>query len=188
MVITMKQKIFFLLPILVTLSTSSAVQADESFFSWLIDFSRKKEVAQVKNEDYNEECGACHFPFQPGLLPERSWRKLLDANQLADHFGDSAELDEALRLKLLNFAVQNSADKSYYKRSRKIMAFLDDDEIPLRITDTVFFKDKHKEIPDKLISKNPEVNSLSFCDNCHKLANEGIYDDDTVLIPGHGRW
>lgn len=142
----------------------------------------------MENELYQEECGACHFPYQPGLLPEQSWKKLFETTQLADHFGDSAELDENVRQKLLEYAVNHSADKSYYKRSRKIMAFLNENEVPLRITETDYFKEKHEEIPDNLISKNPKVKSLSFCNKCHKKADEGIYDDDTVFIPGHGRW
>ena len=164
------------------------VHAEEGFFTWLIDFSRQKGVAPVTNESYNEECGACHFPYQPGLLPEQSWRKLFDAKQMADHFGDSAELDEALRVKLLEYAVANSADKSYHKRSRKIMASLDDGEAPLRITETAYFKEKHEEIPDSLVKKNPDVKSFSQCNKCHRKAEKGVFDDDTVFIPGHGRW
>ncbi|MBT6616074.1 MAG: cytochrome C, partial [Deltaproteobacteria bacterium] len=29
---------------------------------------------------------------------------------------------------------------------------------------------------------------LSNCTSCHKEAEKGIFDDDTVLIPGYGRW
>ena len=171
-----------------TLAFPTPAHAEESFLHWLIAVSRQKGVEPVKNALYDEECGACHFPFQPGFLPERSWRKLLSAKQLDDHFDDSAELDEDVRVKILQYAVDHSADKSWYKRSRKIMAYLDDNDTPLRITQTAYIKEKHSEIPAKLIADNPDVNSLSFCNNCHTQAEKGIFDNDTVVIPGYGHW
>ncbi|HFE38940.1 MAG TPA: cytochrome C [Gammaproteobacteria bacterium] len=182
----MKKIKFIFIAVLCLFSIS--LHAEESLIQWLVDFSRHKGVEPVKNETYNEECGACHFPYPPGFLPARSWKKLLSAKQLEDHFGDSAELDEDIRIKISQYAIDHSADKSWYKRSRKIMASLDDNMTPLRISQTPYIKDKHSEIPKNLINDNPDVNSLSNCDACHRLANDGVFDDDTVLIPGHGRW
>jgi len=63
------------------------------------------------------------------------------------------------------------------------------DEAPLRITEVPYIKHKHEEIPARLIKGNPKVRSLSYCTKCHQEARDkGIFDDDTVLIPGHGRW
>ena len=162
----------------------------EPFVKWLLDFSRTKGVEPVNNELYKEECGACHFPYQPGWLPEQSWKKLVSAQQLEDHFGDSAELDEEDRLKIEHYLVSHSADKSWYKRSRKIMASLEDGVFPLRITQTPYIRDKHSEIPKKQIVDNEKVMSLSYCNNCHQQADEGVFDDDTVVIPGysHSFW
>ncbi len=160
-----------------------SVFADDSFYSWIVDFSRTKGVEPTTNQDYNEECGACHFPYQPGLLPEQSWKKLFDPKQLLNHFEDNAELDEDIRLKLLNFTVNHSADKSRYKRSRKIISSLDAGQYPLRITEIPYIKYKHEDIPARLIQGNAQVNSLSYCDKCHQKADQGIYDDDTVFIP-----
>ena len=162
--------------------------ADDGFFSSFFSLERKSEVAVVSDKYYVEECGSCHFPYQPGLLPEGSWRKLMDTKALEDHFGDNAELDESLRTHILDVLVKASADKSNYKRSKKIMASLRDDETPLRIIEIPYIKNKHHEIPVKLIKENPKVKSLSYCNKCHQKANEGNYDDDTVVIPGHGNW
>ena len=161
--------------------------ADEGFFSFF-SLERKSEVAVVSDKDYIEECGSCHFPYQPGLLPEASWHKLMDAKALEDHFGDNAELDEDLRTHILDVLVKASADKSSYKRSKKIMVSLRDDKAPLRITETPYIKSAHHEIPAKLIKENPKVKSLSYCNKCHQLADKGSFDDDSVSIPGHGNW
>lgn len=165
-----------------------AAFAGDDFFAWLLSFDRKKEVDPVSDSTHKEECGSCHFPYQPGLLPERSWQKLLEAKALEDHFGENAELDEDTRTHILEFLVANSADKSLYKRSRKIMTSLRGDDAPMRITEVPYIKRKHHEIPAKLIKQNPKVKSLSYCDNCHKKADKAIFDDDTVNIPGYGNW
>ncbi|MCF6235739.1 MAG: diheme cytochrome c [Gammaproteobacteria bacterium] len=166
----------------------NAFADDESFFDWLLTTESRNEIKPMKSELYNEECGDCHFPYQAGLLPEASWKKLLDPKALEDHFGDNAELDDETRIELLNILIADSADKSRYKRSKKIIASLSKNEAPIRIIDTPYIKRKHHEIPDKLITENDEVKSLSFCDTCHQKADEGNYDDDSVVIPGHGNW
>lgn len=167
-------------------SSSSLVLA-EGFWSDFFSLERKKEVAPVSDATYKEECGSCHFAYQPGWLPEQSWRKLMAADALSDHFGENAELPEDTRTKLLNLLVAGSAEKSSYKRSKKIMASLKEGDAPLRIIETPYIKRKHHEISESLI-KGPKVKSLSFCDKCHTAADAGNFDDDTVDIPGHGRW
>ncbi len=167
---------------------TSVFADDESFLDWLLTTESRNEVKPMQNELYNDECSDCHFPYQAGLLPEASWRKLLDPKALEDHFGDNAELDDETRTALLNALIADSADKSRYKRSKKIMSSLGENEAPIRIIDIPYIKRKHHEIPDKLITKNDKVKSLSFCDTCHQKADEGIYDDDSVVIPGHGNW
>lgn len=162
----------------------SDAQASDSFWTWAISLKRFKEVAVENDATYKEECSACHFPYQPGLLPARSWKKLLDKEALKDHFGDNAELDESARVHIEQVMLEGAADDSNYKRSRKVMASLDSDMTPSRITDVPYIKQKHADLPDRLIKQNSKVKSLSFCDKCHQKAAEGIYDDDTVSIPG----
>ncbi len=158
--------------------------ADGGFFSF---FSRHKEVMPVSDATYNKECGACHFAYQPDLLPEGSWRKLMDAKALTDHFGENAELDDQTRSHILQLLVADPADKSTYKRSKKIMGSLTAGATPLRITEVPYIKSKHEEIPERLITQ-PQVKSLSQCDKCHMEAGKGSFDDDTVVIPEHGNW
>ncbi len=172
----------------VALGNVGHAEASETFWDWFFSVKRMKEVAPVNDAAYNEECGSCHFPYQPGFLPAASWQKLLDAKALADHFGDSAELDETTRKHLLEFAVANSAEKSYYKRARKVIASLKKGDAPLRITDVPYIKDKHGKLPAQDVKDNPKVKSLSYCNKCHLKAEEATFDDDTVAIPGKGPW
>ena len=173
--------------LLITLFGASVANAEqESYWSWLFSVKSKKEVAPITDKLYEEECGSCHFAYQPGWLPEASWRKLMDPKALEDHFKENAEMDEQTRTKLLDILVANSADKSRFKRSKKIMASLGEGDAPLRITETPYMKSKHQAVYDEVVSKSKKVKSLSYCDKCHQKAKEADFDDDTVYIPGHG--
>jgi len=161
---------------------------DSDFMVWLFDFQRTKGVKPVTDKLYEEECGACHFAYQPGLLPTRSWEKLLDAEALRKHFGVNAELDDDTLKALRDYAVANAADKSWYKRSRKIAVATEQGPAPLRITGLHYISRKHHDIPEKMIKGNKGVKSLSFCDKCHTRAGQGVYDADTVNIPNYPDW
>lgn len=182
------KKIIFVLMVGSLLSVSGAALAEESLFQWLTAVSREKEVKPVSNKVYKEECGSCHLAYQPGLLPARSWEKLLTENALNEHFGENAALGDAALKEIHDYAIANAADKSYYKRSRKIALMTETGDAPVRITEVRYIKRKHQEIPDKMIKGNPDVKSLSYCNACHTRAEEGVYDNDTVSIPNYPGW
>lgn len=167
---------------------SGAALAEESLFHWMTNIFRENEVQPVDNKVYKEECGSCHLAYQPGLLPSRSWELLLTDKALSDHFGEDASLDEESLKEIHDYAVDNAADKSYYKRSRKIAVATETGEAPLRITLTRYIKRKHHEIPEKMIKGNKDVKSLSYCNKCHTKAEQGTYDSDTVSIPNYPHW
>jgi hypothetical protein len=78
----------------VALSISGVAWAEEENFAHaLFTPLRQKEIVPVDNKQYKEECGSCHFAYPPGLLPSKSWEKLLTADALSKHFGENAELD-----------------------------------------------------------------------------------------------
>lgn len=151
---------------------------------WLSAY--RLDVAPVTDKLYLEECGGCHFAYQPGLLPARSWQKMM--NQLEDHFGDNAELTEAKRVQLETYLKSNAADRANYKRSKGFASAIKQDEVVLRITDTLYFKRKHDEVPARLVTGNKEVRSFSRCAACHTNAAKGSYNEHEVRIPGAGRW
>ncbi|MBM3301621.1 MAG: diheme cytochrome c [Deltaproteobacteria bacterium] len=133
----------------------------------------------VTNETYKDACGACHFPYQPWLLPSGSWRKLLSS--IKDHFGQTVDLEaESKRVIEINLA-DNAAEKSHMKKARKIVRSLKGDT-PLRITEVPCIRRKHRDIPPEVFTRKA-VGSLSNCSACHKTADQGIYDDDYVTIP-----
>lgn len=133
----------------------------------------------VNNLTYKEECGACHFAYQPELLPEASWMKIL--TYLDDHFGESIELDDDSRKAISDYLKSNSAEYSTAKRAVKIMRSLRN-HVPMRITDTPYIREKHHEISPNVF-KRESIGSLSNCSACHTTAENGIYEDDNVKIP-----
>ena len=133
----------------------------------------------VNNMTYKEECGGCHFAYQPELLPSASWMKIL--RNLDDHFGESIELDEDSKRVISDYLKSNSAEYSSAKRAVKIMRSLGN-QVPLRITDVPYIREKHHEISPNVL-KRESIGSLSNCIACHTTAEKGIYEDDHVKIP-----
>lgn len=155
-------------------------QADNIFSNF---FGKELDVAPVTNSLYLEECGDCHFPYQPGLLPARSWQKMMRDSSLQDHFGEYIVFDDQqIKQQLLNYMITNAADNSSFKRSRKIMKSLSYNDAPLSVLKTPYMRREHGEIPKRLIVQ-PEIGTLSNCEACHKKASEGNYDDDEIRIP-----
>ncbi len=145
-----------------------------------------ERITPVKNSQYSEECGSCHFAYQPGLLPARSWQQLMV--NLEDHFGDNAELETDSQTSLTDYLVSNAADVSREPLSIKLIRRLPKNKVPLRITDMPYLKHEHDEVPKKMVTGNPKVNSFSYCDKCHTRADTGSYSEDDIRIPGYGRW
>jgi hypothetical protein len=145
----------------------------------------RQDVTPVRHALYQEECAGCHFAYQPGLLPAASWRRLMGS--LADHFGENAELNADTGAQLLDYLVANAADRVSTGRSPGIANSLRG-AAPLRITETVYFRRQHDEIPPRAVADNPQVGSFSRCDACHTGAGNGSYDEHAVRIPGWGRW
>lgn len=140
-------------------------------------------VIAVDDPEYIEACGACHFPYPPGLLPARSWEALIAS--LEDHFGENAELlpDEVNIVR--NFLLTNAAaDKSESELSKEIWKYIPFSQIPLRITQTPLFESRHQEVI-AILGANRK---LSDCIVCHPNADDGDFSEDDARVPGMGRW
>ena len=133
----------------------------------------------VDNAVYKEACGACHFVYQPGLLPSGSWEKILSG--LEDHFGEAIELDPESEKVIAEYLKVNAAERSSAKRAVKIMRSLGS-RAPLRITEIPYIQEKHHEVSASVL-KRKSIGSLSNCSACHTTAEKGIYEDDNVVIP-----
>jgi Dihaem cytochrome c len=143
------------------------------------DASGRCQLKAVSDPTYKEHCGACHFAFQPELLPSESWESIL--NQTDNHFGESFELDAGTRKAILGYLQTNAAEHSASRKSLKIMRSLEG-QAPMRISEIPYIRGKHRQIPAATI-KRQSIGSLSNCMACHTRAQEGIYDDDGVVIP-----
>lgn len=143
------------------------------------DHHGRKELNPVNNPTYKEGCGACHFAYQPELLPSGSWEKILAG--LDDHFGEAIELEPATKKGIIEYLKANAAEQSSAERAVKIIRSLGN-QTPLRITQIPYIQRKHHEIKAEVL-KRKSIGSLSNCLACHKTAESGIYDDDSVVIP-----
>jgi len=171
----------FLLILLLSLTCTSAFADDDD---WYYGGSG---VQPVDNSEYLQECGACHFAYQPGLLPSRSWEKLMA--DLENHFGEDASLDEATSLRLTEYMVKYAAEHSDYRRSRSIAKSLGPNEVPTRITKLRYFRADHKDDSlMRIINRNDRIKGLSNCSTCHATAAKGNYSERGIDIPGYGRW
>lgn len=149
--------------------------------------SAKMPPLTPAEQQYAEECGACHIAYPAQFLPARSWQKMM--TNLDNHFGENAELLPETQQAISDYLITHSADNSSERLSRKFIQRLNKNEVPLRITELAYFKRKHDEIPQRMVSGNKEVGSFSQCQACHgDLAERGVFDEDTVDIPGYGRW
>jgi hypothetical protein len=140
---------------------------------------RDADLKPVTNQSYKQKCGACHFAYQPELLPSASWAGIL--GNLGDHFGQTLDLDAGSKKTIAKYLTDNAAEHSDAKLSVKITKCLRG-QAPSRITQIPYIRREHREIPSDVFSRKA-VGSFSNCSACHKTADQGIYDDDNVVIP-----
>lgn len=138
-----------------------------------------KYLLPVNNDTFKQECGACHFAYQPGLLPSGSWEKIL--SNLPSHFSEEVSLDQESKNTISEYLRSNAAEHSSAKRARKILKSLRG-QTPHRITETPYIQEKHHELDSNIFSR-PSIGSRSNCIACHPNAEQGNYDDDFVKIP-----
>jgi mono/diheme cytochrome c family protein len=119
---------------------------------------------------YTQECASCHTAYPPGLLPARSWQRVMSG--LERHYGTDASLD-AQTLQQINTWLQ--AHAGTYKRAGE--------EPPQdRIIRSAWFERKHRDI-DPAVWKLPSVKSAANCTACHAGADRGRFDDHDLRMP-----
>lgn len=119
---------------------------------------------------YTQECGACHLAYPPGLLPARSWHRLMTG--LDKHYGSDASLDAAVQQPIGRWL---QAHAGTYKR-------VSEEPPQDRITRSAWFERKHREL-DPTAWKLPSVKGAANCGACHGGAERGDFDDDRLLLP-----
>jgi cytochrome b len=132
------------------------------------------------NKAWRDECGSCHTAYHPTLLPARSWKALMDRQD--DHFGEKLGLDDATVAGILGFLQQNSAETGITEAAYKINRSIPAGQTPLRITETGYWIDKHRNVDDKAW-KHPKVGFKANCGACHLDAEQGTYEDAAMRLP-----
>jgi hypothetical protein len=140
------------------------------------------EVEPLKDEVKKKGCTECHFVYQADFLPERSWKKMFEPQELKNHFGKEVNLSNDLKEKFLTYYSQNSCDKEDTKGRRKISKSIDPETTPLRISEVPYIESKHEDLKKEMFVENEKVKSRANCSACHKAEN-GEYEEDDVKVP-----
>ena len=130
------------------------------------------------NATFVRECGSCHWPFHPSLLPRASWKAVMSS--LDQHFGEDATLPEATASEIaayLDTHAAETADTEPANRLREVSA-----SEPRRITETRFWQRTHNDLRPELF-KSAAVKSKANCLACHADAATGRFDDQLIDIP-----
>ncbi len=146
---------------------------------WSSTEGEQRLSAVAINPTYKEKCGACHFSYQPELLPSASWREIL--SHLDNHHDNEIVIEPKDKEIIAQYLEANAADHSSTRRATKIMRSLGS-QVPTRITDVPYISHKHRKIAAEVFQRK-SVGSRSNCVACHITAEQGIYNDDNVRIP-----
>ncbi len=142
--------------------------------------SLKYDVGANTSNVYVKECGGCHFAYQPGWLPERSWRKLMAS--LDQHFGDNAELKLTVHDAVLAYLLAGSAERATNQRSREILKAIGPTNTPITVTDVLYVGGIHGGFLNPAFKGKPEVKTLAQCPVCHTRAENGWFANVTFTV------
>lgn len=140
----------------------------------------RTDFKAVSNPKWKAECSSCHMLYLPGLLPSKSWKKMMTS--LNKHFGENAELDPAVQKEITDFLIQNSSDIIHTRRGDKILSGIGSNSEILRISETPYFIRKHDEIGAN-VYKRKSIGSAANCIACHKGAEIGDFREQNISIP-----
>ncbi|MCK5667204.1 MAG: hypothetical protein KAI17_27145 [Thiotrichaceae bacterium] len=154
-------------------SLNSYADGDDSWLFKRWFSSSNTGISTVKFAQYNDLCGHCHFPYQPGLLPGISWEKMM--NNPDKHFSQSLEMTDVEIRTMRRYLLNNSAGHVNDRISNEILQSFSYEPIPIRITQTPFFLHKHQ--------KQANIKNMGQCDSCHQDARQGAYHKDKISMP-----
>ena len=140
----------------------------------------RMDVGPNTDATYVKECGSCHFAYQAGWLPERSWRRIMST--LSSHFGENATISPAAHQAVLNHLVAGAADRATNARSREIMTAIAPGDTPVSITKVLYVGGIHGGFLDPAFRGKPEVKTLAHCAACHQKADRGWFYAVTYTI------
>ena len=121
---------------------------------------------------YQQECGACHLAYPPGMLPLASWQRLMGS--LKQHYGTDASLDDASVREISQWL------QAHAGTSKRVSDAPPED----RITKSAWFLREHRadEVPPA-VWKRASVGSPANCAACHTQAAQGSFSEREIKIP-----
>lgn len=127
------------------------------------------------------ECAACHMAYPAGLLPVRSWTRMM--RELDNHFGEDASLSPEETLAITRYLTENAADSTRAnERSRRIAGGIAPGDSPQRFSETPYFRYLHDEVPAG-VWKRAKIASRANCIACHTRAESGSFAEREIKIP-----
>ena len=123
-----------------------------------------------------DECGACHHPFHPSLLPRASWAKMMAS--LTDHFGEDASLPSAKRDEIGAYLERYAAEAWDTNAAHRFIVVSADQ--PLRITATPGWQRSHRRLDPALFS-SPTLRTNSNCIGCLRDGDNGCFDPQAIV-------
>jgi Dihaem cytochrome c len=128
-----------------------------------------------------EECSACHMAYPAGLLPARSWKRMM--GELDKHFGEDASLAPEVASDITRYLTENAADSRHATRiMSRIASGIPHNAEPQRFTDTRYFGYLHDEVP-AYVWKRKGIASKANCVACHTRADHGSFIEREIRIP-----
>lgn len=124
---------------------------------------------------WQQECGSCHVPYPPRLLPAASWTAVMDG--LDHHFGTDASLTPEENATIRRFLVDNAGHGGATRDGKPL----------LRVTQTPWFLHEHSEELPASVWKRKDVGSPANCGACHANAAQGSFSERDIRVPGGGR-
>jgi mono/diheme cytochrome c family protein len=119
---------------------------------------------------YTAECAACHTAYPPGMLPAKSWQRIMKG--LDRHYGSDASLDAKTVVEIGQWLQTHAGT---YQRVTE--------EPPQdRLTKSAWFEREHRKIASA-VWQLPSVKSAANCAACHTGTEQGLFDDDRLQRP-----
>ena len=147
-------------------STLSFAQADYS-------------LVNVRDTVHIVNCGSCHLPYSPALLPMKSWVGIMAG--LDSHFGEVIQLSDENTQHILAYLEKYALAEGQQSVMGQLAKDLPENP-PLRITQLPAFIDLHSNAKELLGIDRLERTSYSSCESCHRAAASHIFDKALLQV------
>jgi mono/diheme cytochrome c family protein len=133
--------------------------------------AKNENVGTVNMPLYKKECGSCHMAYQPALLNKNSWNAMMD--NLQNHFKTDASLEPKQTMQIKEYLAAGAMGRGA--------------TVYEKISSQEWFIKEHRKLPSRYVTQQ-SVKSWANCGACHTKAEQGMYGERYINVPGYGRW